>query len=181
MRRICVFTGSSTGARPEYSSAARALGQELAEREIELVYGGGNVGLMGVLADAALAAGGRVIGVIPDRLVERELAYREVTELRIVETMHERKSVMAELSDAVIALPGGIGTLEELFEALTWQALSIHDKPCGLLNIGHYYDSLLRFLQHAVDEEFLKVKYFDMLLVEQEPGRLVDRLRGRTV
>lgn len=175
MRRICVFAGSSRGARPEYAAAARTLGIELAGRGLELVYGGGNIGLMGVVADAVLDRGGRVTGVIPERLADLEVAHREVSELRIVDTMHERKAVMAELSDGFIALPGGIGTLEEMFEAVTWNVLRIHDKPCGLLNVGGYYDGLLQFLRHTVDERFFKAKYFDRLLAEPRADRLLDR------
>lgn len=175
MRRICVFAGSSRGARPEYAAAARTLGVELAGRGLELVYGGGNIGLMGVVADAVLDRGGQVTGVIPERLADLEVAHREVSELRIVDTMHERKAVMAELSDGFIALPGGIGTLEETFEAVTWNVLHIHDKPCGLLNVGGYYDGLLQFLRHTVDERFFKAKYFDRLLAEPRADRLLDR------
>lgn len=175
MRRICVFAGSSKGTRPEYAAAARTLGIELAGRGLELVYGGGNIGLMGIVADAVLDRGGRVTGVIPERLADLEVAHREVSDLRIVDTMHERKAVMAELSDGFIALPGGIGTLEELFEAVTWNVLHIHDKPCGLLNVGGYYDGLLQFLRHTVDERFFKAEYFDRLLAEPRADRLLDR------
>lgn len=175
MRRICVFAGSSCGARPAYAAAARTLGVELAGRGLELVYGGGNIGLMGVVADAGLDRGGRVTGVIPERLADLEVAHRAVSELRIVDTMHERKAVMAELSDGFIALPGGIGTLEEMFEAVTWNVLHIHDKPCGLLNVGGYYDGLLQFLRYTVDERFFKAKYFDRLLAEPQADRLLDR------
>ena len=176
MKRLCVFTGSYLGARPEYLAAAQALGRELAARGLELVYGGAHIGLMGALADTVLAENGRVVGVIPDRLVDREVAHHGLSELHVVGSMHERKAKMAELADGVIALPGGIGTLEELFEALTWRALNIHTKPCGLLNINHYYDLLLQFLQHTVDEKFLKAQYRALLLVEEHPGKLLDRL-----
>ena len=176
MKRICVFTGSSMGARPEYLSAAQALGTAIASRGLELVYGGAHVGLMGALADTVLAEQGRVVGVIPDTLADREVAHHGISELHVVSSMHERKAKMAELADGVIALPGGIGTLEELFEALTWRALDIHDKPCGLLNINNYYDLLLQFLQHTVDEKFLKAQYHAMLLVEEQPGKLLDLL-----
>ena len=176
MKRICVFTGSSMGARPEYLNAAQALGKEIATRGLELVYGGAHVGLMGVLADTVLNGNGRVIGVIPDTLADREVAHHGISELHVVRTMHERKAMMAELADGVIALPGGIGTLEELFEAITWRALDIHDKPCGLLNIDNYYDLLLQFLQHTVDEKFLKSRYLDMLLIEEQPDKLIDLL-----
>lgn len=153
---ICVFCGSSVGARPEYSAAATAFGRLLAQQGIRIVYGGGNVGLMGSLADAALAAGGEVIGVIPQMLVDRELAHRGISELRIVGSMHERKALMAELSDAFVALPGGLGTYEELCEVLTWAQLGIHPKPCGCLNVAGYFDLLVRLLDHAVHEGFLR-------------------------
>lgn len=156
LRSICVFCGSSVGARPEYAVAAAAFGGLLAEQGIRVVYGGGNVGLMGVLADTALAAGGEVIGVIPQMLVDRELAHRGISELRIVGSMHERKALMAELSDAFVALPGGLGTYEELCEVLTWAQLGIHPKPCGCLNVLGYFDPLGRMLDHAVHEGFLR-------------------------
>src|ERR1043165_174167 len=144
-RRVCVFCGSSPGARPEYRQAAEAMGRLLASRRIGLVYGGGNVGLMGLLADAALSAGGEVIGVIPRHLDAREVAHRGLPDLRVVASMHERKALMADLSDAFIALPGGLGTLEEMFEILTWAQLGLHRKPCGLLNVLGYFDRLLSF------------------------------------
>ena len=152
--KICVFTGSSRGQRPEYCEAARQIAGQLVERSYGLVYGGGNVGLMGVIADAVLGRGGHVTGVIPDSLVSQEVAHRGLSDLRVVQSMHERKAMMAELSDGFIAMPGGIGTMEEFFEVLSWAQLGLHDKPCGLLNIGGYYDHLIRFLNHAVDEEF---------------------------
>ena len=176
MKRLCVFTGSYLGTRPEYLSTAQALGRELAARGLELVYGGAHIGLMGALADTVLAENGRVVGVIPNTLVDREVAHHGLSELHVVGSMHERKAKMAELADGVIALPGGIGTLEELFEALTWRALNIHAKPCGLLNVNHYYDLLLQFLQHSVNEQFLKARYHALLLVEEHPGKLLDRL-----
>ncbi len=152
---ICVFCGSSPGSRPEYAEMAAAFGRLLGHRGIRLVYGGGNVGLMGVVADAALAAGGEVIGVIPQMLVDRELAHRG-TDLRIVTSMHERKALMAELSDAFVALPGGLGTYEELCEVLTWSQLGIHHKPVGCLNVAGYFDPLARLLDHAAEEGFLR-------------------------
>jgi len=173
--RICVFTGSKTGERPEYRAAARQAARQLVERGYGLVYGGGNVGLMGVIADAALECGGHVTGVIPDALVSQEVAHRGLSELRVVQSMHERKAVMADLSDGFIAMPGGIGTMEEFFEVLSWAQLGLHNKPCGLLNIGGYYDHLIRFMNHAVDQEFLKPKHRELLLVEEEPDRLLDR------
>ena len=155
LRRICIFCGSSPGRDPSYLAAARAVGQRLAERRIGVVYGGSRVGLMGAVADAALAAGGEVIGVIPQRLVARELAHTGLTELRMVGTLHERKAVMAELSDAFIALPGGLGTLEELAEVTSWAQLGLHAKPIGLLDVGGYWDLLLAWLDHAVETGFL--------------------------
>jgi uncharacterized protein (TIGR00730 family) len=174
-RRICIFTGSRLGARPEYAEAARELGRLLVEHGYGLVYGGGNVGLMAVAADAVLERSGQVIGVIPDLLVGKELAHRGLSELRIVKSMHERKAVMAELSDGFMALPGGIGTMEEFFEVLSWAQLGLHDKPCGLLNVGGYYRRLVGFLDHAVDQDFIATKHRSMLLVEEEPGKLLDR------
>jgi uncharacterized protein (TIGR00730 family) len=174
--RICVFTGSRYGARSVYAQVARRLGQAVVERQYGLVYGGGNVGLMSVIADTVLALKGHVTGVIPDALVTRELAHRGLSELRVVSSMHERKAVMADLSDGFIAMPGGIGTMEEFFEVLSWAQLSIHNKPCALLNAGGYYQPLIAFLDHAVNEDFLKAKHRALLLVENEPERLLDRL-----
>jgi hypothetical protein len=173
---VLVFCGSSPGRIPEYADAAADLGRLLAQRGLETVYGGASVGLMGAVADGALAAGGRVIGVIPTRLVEGEIAHAGLTELRIVETMHERKALMVELSDAVIALPGGTGTLDELFELLTWSQLGLHRKPLGLLDVAGYWQPLLVFLHHAVNERFLRAEHLDRLLVEQYPAALLDRL-----
>jgi len=174
-RKICVFTGSRPGARAEYQEAARQIGHELVERGYGLVYGGGNVGLMTVVADTVLALNGHVTGVIPDRLVEKEVAHCGLSDLRIVPSMHERKAVMAELSDGFIALPGGIGTLEEFFEVLSWAQLGIHNKPCGLLNVSGYFQQLIQFLDNAVDQDFLKPKHRSMLIVEEEPSALLDR------
>lgn len=176
VRRICVFTGSSPGARPEYAAAASALGREIAGRDLGLVYGGANVGLMGVLADAALAAGGEVVGVIPAPLVAYEVAHTGLTDLRITRSMHERKATMAELSDGFIALPGGLGTLEEFFEVLTWAQLGFHGKPCGVLDVGGYYDGLLRFLDHSVAERFVKPAHRAMVLTADAPDVLLDRM-----
>jgi uncharacterized protein (TIGR00730 family) len=175
MKRICIFCGSSPGALPEYAAAARRCGTVLAGRKLTLVYGGGNVGLMGMVADAALAAGGEVIGVIPHRMVARELAHGGVTSLIPVHSMHERKQKMADLSDAFIALPGGIGTMEEMFEAFTWLQLGLHHKPVGLLNVAGFYNSLLEFLAHMRGQRFLKPQHFDSLLVEETVERLLDR------
>ncbi|HSN42214.1 MAG TPA: TIGR00730 family Rossman fold protein [Burkholderiales bacterium] len=176
MHSICVFCGSNAGRGEAYADAARALARAIAGRGMQLVYGGGNIGLMGVLADAALAAGGRVTGVTPRRLLEKEVVHRGLTELRVVESMHERKALMAELSDAFIALPGGLGTLEETFEVLTWTQLGFHRKPCGLLNIAGFYDGLTAFLDHAVAERFLKPEHRDMVLVGNDPEALLARL-----
>lgn len=178
MNRIAVFCGSSPGARPEYASAASELARALVHRGISLVYGGGRVGLMGRLAEAVIAEGGRVIGVIPKFLVDRELAYEGATELRAVDTMSERKAVMAELSDAFVALPGGYGTLDELIEMLTWTQLDIHRKPCGLVNTCGYYDALMAFVDHAIAEGFLHEAHRSMLLVEEQPAALLERLES---
>lgn len=178
MHSICVFCGSNPGARHVYAEAARALGRTLAEAGIQLVYGGAAVGLMGTLADAALAAGGTVVGVIPGVLVEREIAHAGLTEIRVVDSMHERKSVMAELSDGFIALPGGAGTLEELFEVWTWSQLGLHRKPVGLLNVEGYFDALIAFIDHQTDERFMRREHRDMLLVDGEPGLLLRRFKS---
>jgi hypothetical protein len=176
MKRVLVFCGSSPGLRPEYAECAAELGRELAGRELEVVYGGATVGLMGTLADSALAAGGTVIGVIPNRLVQHEIAHAHLTKLHIVETMHERKALMAELSDGVIALPGGSGTLDELFELFTWKQLGLHRKPIGLLDVAGYWQPLIAFLEHAVNERFLRAEYLEDLQVEHSAAALVDRL-----
>jgi uncharacterized protein (TIGR00730 family) len=161
---------------PEYAERAAEVGRVLAERGLETVYGGARVGLMGALADAALAAGGTVIGVIPGRLVEHEIAHSGLTKLHVVETMHERKALMSELSDAVIALPGGSGTLDELFELFTWKQLGLHRKPIGLLDVAGYWQPLLAFLKHAVNDRFLRAEYLESLLVSHEPSAMVDLL-----
>jgi uncharacterized protein (TIGR00730 family) len=175
LRSVCVFCGSSVGVRPEFAQAAEEMGRLLAERQIRVVYGGGNVGLMGALANAALAAGGQVIGVIPQMLVDRELAHTGLTELRIVLSMHERKALMAELSDAFIALPGGLGTFEELFEVLTWAQLGIHNKPCGCLNVLAYFDALLALLNQAIAEGFLHQRH--LLSWSHDPQELLTMLQ----
>ena len=174
MPRICVFCGSSTGIRSEYVTAARALAAALVERKLGLVYGGGSVGLMGVLADAVLVAGGEVIGVIPGPLATPELAHTGLTELRVVASMHERKALMASLADGFIALPGGLGTLEETLEVLTWAQLGIHAKPLGVLNVSGYFDGLLRFLAHAVAEGFVRPAHAALLLTAPTPAALLD-------
>jgi uncharacterized protein (TIGR00730 family) len=172
--RICVFTGSRHGARSEYAEAAKQLGRDLVARNYGLVYGGGNVGLMTVIADTVLELNGHVTGVIPDALVSKEVAHQGLSDLRVVNSMHERKALMAELSDGFIALPGGIGTMEEFFEVLSWAQLGIHEKPCGLLNVAGYYDPLIHFLDHAVGQDFIKPKHRALLLVESEPAKLLD-------
>jgi uncharacterized protein (TIGR00730 family) len=176
MRRLCVFCGSSAGDRPEYAEAARTFARLLAGNGLGLVYGGGHVGLMGVLADAVLEAGGEVIGVIPQALVDRELAHSGLTELRVVDTMHQRKALMADLSDAFAALPGGYGTLDELFEILTWAQLGIHAKPIGLLNVGAFFDPLLTWVRHACAEGFIRQQDLDMMKVAADATALLDAL-----
>lgn len=178
MKRVCVFLGSSPGARPDYAEAARALGRELVARGLELVYGGGNVGLMGVLADAVLDAGGHVIGVIPESLVAREVAHTGLPDLRRVCSMHERKAMMADLSDAFVTLPGGIGTFEECFEILTWAQLGMHESPCGLLDVAGYWGAMRAMLQHAVEERFLRPEHVALLHVATTPAALLDALAG---
>jgi uncharacterized protein (TIGR00730 family) len=173
VKNVCVFCGSRGGG-PIYADAARSLGALLAGRGLALVYGAGHVGLMGVLADAVLAAGGRVVGVIPQGLVDRELAHTGLTELIVVDTMHQRKAVMAERSDAFLALPGGYGTLDETFEILTWAQLGLHAKPVGLLNVAGYFDGLLSWLDHALREGFVKPAHRELLAVDDDAGRLLD-------
>ena len=167
MKRVCVFCGSSQGLRPAYKEAAQAMGEALALRKVGLVYGGGNVGLMGIVADAALAAGGEVIGVIPKALVAKEIAHTSLTDLRVVGSMHERKALMAELSDAFVMLPGGFGTFEEFCEVLTWAQLGLHQKACGLLNIEVYYNHLIALFDHAVAEQFVRPQHRSLVLEEQ--------------
>mgnify|MGYP002640972975 FL=1 len=171
-----MFCGSSEGARPEYLQAAVALGEAMVVRGIGLVYGGANVGTMGQIASTVLAGGGEVIGVIPQGLVKKEVAYKELQDLRVVQTMHERKSLMNELSDGFISMPGGLGTFEEFFEALAWGQLGIHAKPSGILNIQNYYEKLLEFLDNAVAESFMQQEHRDMLLVHEDPATLLDLL-----
>ena len=180
MKRICVFAGSSSGVRREYLDAASDLGTLLAARGIELVYGGARVGLMGAAADAALAGGGRVTGVIPGALVEKEVAHNGLTDLRIVTSMHQRKALMADLSDAFIALPGGWGTLDEMFEILTWAQLGLHRKPCGLLNVQGYFERLLAFLDHTVEEGFVRREYGSLVAVSESPVALLEALQVQT-
>ena len=172
---ICIYCGSSSGRHETYDSAASALAETLVSRNIKLVYGGADIGLMGVVANQVLKLGGEVIGVIPKALALKEVAHKHLTQLHITESMHERKMMMAELSDGFIALPGGIGTLEELFEIWTWAQLGFHNKPCGLLNINGYYDSLIGFLDHVLAEQFVKKEHRALLLVETNPNALLDR------
>jgi uncharacterized protein (TIGR00730 family) len=181
VKRICVFCGSSTGARPSYARTAVKLGKILAKRQIGLVYGGGNVGLMGLIADSVLEHGGDVIGVIPRFLVHKEVAHQHLKDLRIVESMHERKALMADLSDGFIALPGGYGTLEEFCEIVTWAQLQLHHKPCGLLNVEGFYDQLLQFLDHAVNEQFLKASNRKLIQCSTDPEELLDMILSAPV
>ena len=176
MQGLCVFCGSSRGASPKYAEVARELGEIMVQRGLSLVYGGGNVGLMGVLADSVLRGGGHVTGVIPQSLVDLEVGHHGLPDLRIVDSMHERKALMADLADGFVALPGGIGTLEEFCEVLTWAQLGMHQKPCGLLNAAGYFDGLLAFLDHTVRERFFKPQHRAMVLVDEDAGRLLQRL-----
>ena len=175
MKRICVYCGSNPGKLTEYREAARVLGHELAARNLGLVYGGASIGVMGAVADAVLEKGGEAIGVIPFALATREVAHSGLNDLFVVDSMHERKAKMAELSDGFIALPGGWGTIEEIFEMLTWAQLGFHQKPCGLLNISGYYDHLFTFLEHAIDQRFVREEYRPMIMMEQTANDLLDR------
>jgi uncharacterized protein (TIGR00730 family) len=178
LRRVTVFCGSNAGARPEYTQAARDLGRLLAARGIGLVYGGSGIGTMRELAAAALDAGGEVVGVIPRLLVEREVAYRDLPDLRVVDSLHERKAMMADLGDAFIALPGGLGTLDEFFEVVSWAQLGLHQKPCGLLNVCGYYDRLIDFLDHAVRQQFVRAEYLRLIEIDDSAEGLLQRLAG---
>jgi len=175
MKRICVFCGSSPGARPEYLQAAEQLGYILANKNIGLVYGGAKVGIMGKIAEAVLEKGGEVIGVIPKGLVDKEVAFTGLADLRVVDSMHERKALMADLSDGFIALPGGLGTIEEFVEVVTWTQLGIHPKPCGLLNVKQYYNRLIDFLDHTVNEKFVGLEHRSMILIDESPERLLHK------
>ena len=175
-RSVCVFCGSAPGVSQEYTRATREFARVAVERGLRVVYGGASVGLMGVLADAVLAMNGEVVGVIPGALVDREIAHRGLTELHVVGTMHERKAMMAQLADAFVALPGGLGTLEELFEVWTWSQLGIHSKPCALLNTAGYYDPLIDFLDHAVEEGFVRERQRSTLIVSSDPDELLELL-----
>jgi uncharacterized protein (TIGR00730 family) len=176
MRRVCVFCGSNVGHHPAYAEAATVMGALLARRGIGLVYGGGNVGLMGVIAEAVLDLGGEVIGVIPRALAQREIAHERVTALHVVDSMHTRKAMMADLADAFVALPGGVGTFEEFFEAVTWTQLGLHRKPCGLLNVNGFYAPLAAFIDKAVSEGFIKPVHRAAIVVDSDPERLINTL-----
>lgn len=178
MRRVCVFCGSNPGLRPAYLEAAHGMGRALARRGISLVYGGGRVGLMGAVADSVLSAGGEVIGIIPEALLEKEVAHQHLTELRVVASMHERKAMMADLSDAFIAMPGGYGTFEEFCEVLTWSQLGIHQKPCGLLNVEGYYDKLLALFDHAAAEGFVRELHRSLVVEATDPEVMLEVLEG---
>jgi uncharacterized protein (TIGR00730 family) len=180
VRSVCVYCGSSPGLRPDYGDSARRLGELLAEQGIRLVYGGAHVGSMGAVADAAMRAGGHVVGVIPRQMIAMEVAHEHLSELHVVESMHERKALMAELADGFVALPGGIGTLEELAETLTWSQLGIHRKPVGLLNTAGYWDGLIEFFDHAVAEGFNSEQNRSLVLVDDEPASLLERMAGWT-
>lgn len=175
MKRICVFCGSSPGQNPKYVEAARELGRTFIRKNIGLVYGGASVGMMGEIASTVFAQNGEVIGVIPKALADKEVAFTGLSDLRIVNSMHERKALMAELSDGFVALPGGLGTIEEFFEVVTWAQLGMHRKPCGLLNVCHYYDKLINFLDHAVDQEFIDQDHRSMILIDEDPEGLLEK------
>lgn len=176
IRRVCVFCGSSPGAGPDYLAAAEALGVEMLNRDLGLVYGGAGVGLMGRIADTVLAGGGSVVGVMPAALVDREVAHPGLSKLRVVDSMHERKALMADLADAFVAMPGGLGTVEELLEAITWAQLGIHRKPCGVLNVGGYFDNLKAFLDTATEQHFVDPNHRKLLVDSEDPGALLDLL-----
>ncbi|MBU4316872.1 MAG: TIGR00730 family Rossman fold protein [Proteobacteria bacterium] len=175
MKRICVFCGSNPGANPRYVQTAKALGRVMAEKSLGLVYGGASVGMMGEIADAVLQAGGDVIGVIPKFLVDKEVSHEHLTDLRVVNSMHERKMLMADLSDGFIALPGGLGTIEEFFEVVTWAQLGMHGKPCGLLNVAGYFRMLVEFLEHAVQERLIRAEHRSMILMDENPRALLEK------
>ena len=178
LNSLCLFCGSSAGSSPAYTAAADAFGRTLAEMGIRLVYGGGSVGLMGIAADACMAAGGTVIGVIPQMLLEKEVGHKSITEMHVVANMHERKALMTELSEGFIALPGGYGTLDELFEALTWLQLGYHRKPVGLLNVSGFFDHLVNFIDHSRDERFLRALHRDSLCVDADLRQLIKKLQA---
>ncbi len=179
MKNICIYCGSSAGATPEYASAARRLGQVLADQGVGLVYGGGRVGLMGIVADTVLEGGGQVIGVIPEALATEEVAHNGLTELHVVADMHQRKALMAGRADAFLTMPGGIGTFEEFFETLSWASLKLHEKPMGILNVAGYFDPLLALLDHAAAEGFLRRKHLGLLITSDDPEALVSAMLDR--
>lgn len=178
MKSLTVFCGSSSGVRREYADAAKHLARLFVERNIRLIYGGGNIGLMGIIADEVMKSGGEVVGIIPESLDQKEVGHRGLTELRVVGSMHERKAQMAELADGFIAMPGGIGTFEEFFEILTWAQLGFHDKPCGILNVAGYYDGLLALCDNAVREGFLRDIHRQLILDESEPQKLLEKMQN---
>jgi len=180
MKNICVYCGSNPGNRPEYIVAAKQLGTELVKRDIRLIYGGADVGIMGAIADQVLSLGGEVVGVMPQLLIDKEVAHTNLSELVVVDSMHQRKSTMEQLSDGFIALPGGLGTLEELFEILTWAQLGFHNKPCALLNIEAYFDYLCVFIKHAATEGFIKSTHADMLISKTDPAALIQAMENYT-
>jgi uncharacterized protein (TIGR00730 family) len=177
MKAVCVYCGSAIGARPVYAEAAKAFGRALVEADLALVYGGGSVGLMGTIADEVLGLGGRAIGVIPELLMSKEVGHAGLTELHVVADMHERKKKMADLSDAFVSMPGGVGTFEELFEVYTWAQLGYHQKPVALLNVDGYYDPLIAMLRHTVEEGFMRAPFLDMLQVASDPAEMIHALR----
>jgi len=177
MKAVCVYCGSAIGARPVYAGAAKAFGRALVEADLALVYGGGSVGLMGTIADEVLGLGGRAIGVIPELLMSKEVGHVGLTELHVVADMHERKKKMADLSDAFVSMPGGVGTFEELFEVYTWEQLGYHQKPVALLNVDGYYDPLIAMLRHTVEEGFMRAPFLDMLQVASDPAEMIHALR----
>ncbi|VFQ44827.1 TIGR00730 family Rossman fold protein [Desulfoluna butyratoxydans] len=180
MKNICVFCGASPGSNPAYLEGARELGKTMAANDIRLVYGGGSLGMMGTLAKTVKEYGGKVTGVITRHLVDMEVALTDLDDLRVVDTMHERKGLMAELSDGFIALPGGFGTMEEIFEIITWSQLGIHKKPCGFLNVDTYYDKLMAFFNHMADQSFIEADYSNIVLMDEKPDGLISRLRAFT-
>ncbi|WP_300670700.1 TIGR00730 family Rossman fold protein [Desulfoluna sp.] len=180
MKNICVFCGASPGSNPAYVNAAKALGEKMAANDIRLVYGGGSLGMMGAIAETVIKNGGSVTGVITRHLYDMEVALTDLDDLRIVDTMHERKALMAELSDGFIALPGGFGTMEEIFEIITWSQLRIHEKPCGFLNVDAYYDKLLDFFNHMAGQSFIEENFSSMVLMDEKPEDLIRRLRAYT-
>ncbi|MDR5737988.1 TIGR00730 family Rossman fold protein [Caballeronia sp. LZ016] len=180
MKAVCVYCGSATGARPVYAEAARAFGRALVEADLSLVYGGGRVGLMGLIADEVLAAGGRAVGVIPELLLAKEVGHTDLTELHVVPDMHERKKKMADLADAFVAMPGGVGTFEEFFEVYTWAQLGYHQKPVGLLNVNGYFEPLLSMLRHTVEEGFMRKPYLDLIQIAADSGEMIAKLEAYT-